>query len=239
MLNFNDIVYQLPIQVNADKIIKELETLVIPKFNPEIFDYSNLKGKSCNCSITGTATTPTDTWFKENGGPNAFLKDNDTGEILDKLYRQWTLGYPGPRRKNVHGYLDNGVNDRDLTVWPDILLNSELYRVGQEIKKYLNISAVRCRVSFIKGEKYIKPHTDPHTDWRVHINLKSGPDTCWEFSEIGSDDVIAWKQPQGSTWLIRTGTVQHAVRVPRDEERWQVYFHLWEDNLGSAYYQIT
>lgn len=240
MLDINTIVYQLPITVDSTRLLDELNTLVVPRLNLDVID--DLKNiKATSISITSRKNQPADRWYQSNYNRTmTSVKDMSTGEVLPRMYNKYTLGFPGAWRDNVEGYYDDGIGDRSLCHWPPDLADSEIYNFSRRITQYFNIDTpLRCRASFIHGYRKMTFHSDPHTPWRVHVNLKSGPGTRWLFRTVEPEETIEWIQPKDSVWLVRTGDVQHAVEVPEDEIRWQLFYHLWQRDLGPRYHQIT
>ncbi len=79
-------------------------------------------------------------------------------------------------------------------------------------------------------DKFVKPNTwneisyhyDEHTPYRIHIALKTSPDTIWRFKENGKITEI--HQPaDGIPVLIKTNSLEHSVFIPIETER----VHLW------------
>jgi len=236
MLDINSIVYQLPIEVNSTKLLNELDNLVLPYFEKDV--KHNLKNiGSAGLAITNLSTTPLASWY--NTAYNRTMSkmvDLDTNEELTKNYQKFTLGFPGNRRDNVEARYDDGTGDRDFVHWHPSLINGEIYNLKNCIADFFKIdNRLRCRASFLSGYTKIGFHADPHTPWRVHINLKSGPGTRWIFRTLNPNKTIEWIQPPNSVWLIRTGDVQHSVEVQEDETRWQLFYHIWQTNLGLNY----
>jgi len=243
MLDINSIVYKLPIEVDTTKLIDELETLVLPFFKKTNWHTAQ---QSSNISITGLPNTPLDNWFNANNGPMTVLRDGDTGELLTRDWEKYTLGFPGPWRRQVNAYYEGTTRgDKDLTTWHPSLINSEMFRLKNAIAEFFGISNnLRCRASCIPGpmpghKRIPLYHTDPHTPWRVHVTLKNGPGAKWLFRNVEQDQVIEWHQPVGSAWLVRTGNVQHAIDVGTNEIRWQLFYHIWQRDLGPNYHQIA
>jgi hypothetical protein len=240
MLDINTIVYQLPIEVDCTKLLTELDNLVLPHFDKDI--KNNLKNIVAeSIAITGHAQTPPGNWYNTRYNHTMTkMIDVNTGEMLSKNYSRFTLGFPGAWRDNLEARYDNDVSDRIFTHWHPDLIGSEMFNLKNRIAYYLKVSdQLRCRVSFIHGSKTINFHSDPHTPWRVHINLKSGPATRWFFRTLDPVETIEWAQPAGSVWLVRTGNVQHSVEVAENETRWQLFYHIWQRDLGSNYHQIA
>ena len=247
MLDINTIVYKLPIEVDNIKLLCELEALVLPFFKQKS-ENSNWRSqpKSSSISITGHPDTPLDNWFNANNGPMHIFKDSDTGEVLTKDYDNYTLGFPGPWRREVIAYYEDSVrSDRDLIAWHPSLLNSEMFRLRNAISDFFKIdNNLRCRTSFIGGPppgvtRIPMYHSDPHTPWRVHIAMKTGPKTKWFFRNAEQNKIIDWHQPTGGVYLIRTGNVQHAIDIGVNEVRWQLFYHIWQRDLGPNYHQIA
>lgn len=238
MLNINSIVYKLPIEVNSTKLLHELDNLVLPYLDKDVkHDLKNIK--LAGVAVTGLKHTPLDNWYntKYNSTMNRMV-DLDTGQFLYKNYEKFTLGFDGPWRNNVEARYDDNVSDRSFTHWHPALLDSEIFNLKTRIATYLQIpEQLRCRASFIQGYKKLNFHSDPHTPWRVHVTLKSGANTRWLFRTLDSDNIIEWTQPKNSVWLIRTGNVQHSIEVGQDDVRWQLFYHVWQSQLGSDYYQ--
>jgi hypothetical protein len=240
MLDINSIVYQLPIEVNSTKLLNELDNLVLPHVNKDI--KNNLKSiGAINVSITGLENTSPEDWYRTKYNVTmSKMTDLATGEMLSKNYSKFTLGFPGAWRNNLEAQYDNGTGDRSFVHWHPGLIDSEMYNLKNRIADHLQIDRqLRCRTSFIQGPNKINFHADPHTPWRVHVNLKSGPKTRWFFRTIDPTETIQWVQPADSVWLVRTGNVQHSVEVAKDETRWQLFYHIWERNLGPNYHQIA
>ena len=245
MLDINTIVYKLPIEVDTTKIIGELEALVLPYYMKKTLDPNWRKKPNCNISITGLPDTPLSNWFNLNNGTMSVHKDGDTGETLTKNYQKYTLGYAGPWRREVNAYYEGtNTGDKDLIAWHPRLLKSEMFRLKNAVATYLGIdNNLRCRASFSSGgtggSRIINFHSDPHTPWRVHVTLKTGPNTKWLFRDVEQNKIIEWYQPLGSVWLVRTGNIQHTVNVGDNEIRWQLFYHIWKTNLGPNYHQIA
>lgn len=240
MLDINSIVYKLPIEVDSTRILNELDTLVLPYHNRDI--KNNLKEiKAVNLSVTVPKNTPLDNWY--NTSYNQVMPkivDLDTGELLSKDYLNFNLGFPGPWRNNLEGQFSDGTRDGELVHWHPDLVGGEMFNLKNRIAEYLKVSdQMRCRASFIAGPGNIHFHSDPHTPWRVHVNLKSGPNTKWLFRNLTTNEIIEWKQPQNSVWLVRTGDIQHSVKVVAPEIRWQLFYHIRQINLGPNYHQIA
>lgn len=241
MLNINTIVYKLPIEVNSTKLLNELDNLVLPYYEKDV--RNNLKNiGAANIAITGLENTPHDMWYS-NQYCRAMTKMTDlaTGEMLSKHYSKFTLGFPGAWRNNLEAQYDNGTGDRSFVHWHPGLIDSEMYNLKNRIADHLQIDRqLRCRTSFIQGPNKINFHADPHTPWRVHVNLKSAAGgTRWFFRTLDPVEIIEWVQPPDSVWLVRTGDVQHSVEVQENETRWQLFYHIWQSNLGSNYHQIA
>lgn len=241
MLDINTIVYKLPIEVDTTRLIDELEALVLPFYDKNTEDPNWRTKPGSNISITGLIDTPLDNWFNVNNGIMREHKDGDTGETLTKNYQKYTLGYAGPWRREVNAYYKgSNKGDKDLIAWHPSLLKSEMFRLKNAIAEFLDIdSNLRCRTSFIGGRHIMSYHSDPHTPWRVHVTLKSGPNTKWLFKDVEGNQTLEWHQPVGSVWLIRTGNIQHGIDVGVDEIRWQLFYHIWKTNLGPNYHQIA
>jgi hypothetical protein len=234
MLNINNIVYQLPIEVDTVKILKELETLVLPNFKKDV---NNVYGASIGLNITNIKNTPIDNWYNTRTGNMDLLKDMDTGEELTKSYPKYTLGFPGEWRNNVEAFYSTGSSDKDFIYWHPDLIDGEIYRLNNKIAEHFDIdNNLRCRASFCRGSNKVNFHSDPHTPWRVHVNLKSNNGATWRFRSLESDETIEWIQPLDSLWLIRTGNVQHSIEVDQDDIRWQLFYHIWQSNLPSPYH---
>lgn len=229
MLDINTIVYQLPIEVNFDQLNDEIENIVIPGTGL----------KSGDCSITGASNTDHDHWFTLNRGIMTKFFDRITNEYVVRNI----IEYPGsgisyPWHDDLIAINNDGNADQDLVHWHPSLVNSEIFNLKERISDYLKInSSLRCRFSFFTEPKKIARHSDPHTPWRAHINLKSGPNTKWTFFDPDSLESVDWHQPSNTVWLMRTGNVEHAVTVPPGETRWQLFYHIWQKNLGPNYYQ--
>jgi hypothetical protein len=240
MLDINTIVYKLPIEVNSTKLLDELDNLVLPCYDKDIKNDLMSIGAT-NISVTGLSNTPLDNWYStEYNRAMSKMVDLDTNEELTKNYANFTLGFDGAWRNNLEARYDNNVSDRDFTHWHPNLIGSEIFNLKNRIAKHLQISdQLRCRASFIYGYRKMNFHADPHTPWRVHVNLKSGPGTRWFFRTLDPMKTIEWVQPPDSVWLVRTGNVQHSVEIQKDETRWQLFYHIWQSNLGPNYHQIA
>ncbi len=235
-LDINTIAYKLPIDIDADKIRKEIDHFLT---NERTELQGNIKNFAVSYSITNAKDISMNEWFDRNNSvmPN-FIDEN--GEKVTKHYDQYTLGFPGEWKDNVTAYFADGTCDKDLIHWRSDMIDSEIYRLTKRIEKFFNLDYnIRCRSSFFYGPRILNKHSDPHTPWRVHVTLKSGPETRWEFIDIDTKETITWKQPPDSVWLIRTGNVQHRVIVPENESRVQLFYHLWNKNIGQQYHQIT
>jgi hypothetical protein len=242
MLNINNIAYQLPIEVDSTKLLNELDNLVLPHFNKDVKDINALvNSKGANISITSLETTPLDKWYTSGyNRPMTRMKDTTNGEELTKHYQKFTLGFPGQWRDNLEAMYDDGTGDRDFVHWHPSLIDSEIYNLKNRIADFFKINnRLRCRASFLPGYTKMGFHADPHTPWRVHINLQSGPGTRWIFRTLDPKETVEWVQPKDSVWLIRTGDVQHSVEVAEGEVRWQLFYHIWQSNLGPNYHQIA
>jgi len=242
MLDINTIAYRLPIEVDSARILNEIDNLVLPHSDSYIRNKNHLlKSNGAGISITGLQSFPPENWYRSLYHPiMSVLKDNTTGEHIDKKYGTFTLGFPGAWRDNLEASYDNGIRDKDLIHWHPSLINSEIYNLKNRIADFLKISnQLRCRLSFSTKNTKLGFHSDPHTPWRVHVNLKSGPNTYWKFRTLDPIEIIKWKQPTESVWLIRTGNVQHAVEVGDGEIRQQLFYHIWERDLGLNYHQIV
>lgn len=236
MINLDSIVYKLPIDVDVDKLNDEaLKIINCCKKARTI----NKRASAVNIAVTGNKNTPLYNWYDHNIGDMNSIKDAITGEELTKDFENYTIGFPGPFRE-VHSYYANGNNDRELTHWHPDMVNSEMFRLKDQIASYFNISnTLRCRLSLLYGHYWIGKHADPHTPWRVHINLKAGLGCRWKFHDIENNESIEWYQPTGSVWLVRTGNIQHEVTVPVGSNRLQLFYHIWERDLGPNYHQIA
>lgn len=243
MLDISTIAYQLPIEVDCTKLLNEIDNLVLPYYDKDI--KNNLAStKGVNISITGTASNSLDNWYNSAyNRPMTTLRDRDTGEEFVKTlqnFKKFTLGFPGGWRNNMESLYDDGVSDEDLIHWHPTLIGSEIYNLKNRIADFLKIdNQLRCRASFLHSGTQMNFHTDPHTPWRVHVNLKSGDKTSWLFRTVNPTEIIEWVQPKNSVWLIRTGDVQHSVRVAEGETRWQLFYHIRQTNLGPNYHQIA
>jgi len=240
MLNISNIAYQLPIEVDSTKILDELDNLVLPHFNKDI--KNNLEQlKSANISLTGLKSFPHDQWYNSSYNRTmSIMRDRFTGEEVTKYYSKFTLGYPGGWRDNLEALYEDGIGDRDFIHWHPTMIGSEIYNLKNRIADFFKIdNQLRCRISFMTDYDHMTFHADPHTPWRVHVNLKSGPGSRWVFRTLDPEETIEWHQPKNSVWLIRTGDVQHCVKVPKDETRWQLFYHIWQTNLGPNYHQIA
>ena len=197
MLNIDTIVYQLPIEIDIDKILAE-STHLISKCR-----YASklpAQDAAVSISVTGSEKTPLDHWYDYNTGAMGVSKDHITGEQVTKDWENYTLGFPGAYRE-IDSYYKNGMPDRDLIQWHPDIVDSEMFRFKDRIASFFNIdNNLRCRLSFINGKWNIAKHSDPHTPWRVHVNLKSGPGTYWKFHDIETNETITWHQPAGSVW---------------------------------------
>jgi hypothetical protein len=236
MLDIGNIAYQLPIQIDFNKALAETTAILNAYKKPNrLLEPDSAIG----ISVTGTAKTPLDHWYDYNAGAMGVSKDRITGEQVTKDWARYTLGFPGAYRE-IDSYYKNGTPDHDLIQWHPDMVNSEMYSFKDRIASFFNIdNNLRCRLSFINGHWNIPKHSDPHTPWRVHVNLKSGPNCHWRFHDIETKESITWQQPTGSVWLIRTGNIQHEVVVPAGESRWQLFYHIWERNLGPNYHQMA
>ena len=232
MLDLNTIVFKLPIEVDTAKILAELQTRVLPNFNKDVANKLGEIGKA-GLSITNLRDAPIDKWYNTSNGTMDLLKDMDTGEELSKMYR---VGIPDRWRNNIEAFYSDGSGDRDFKYWHPDLIDGEMHSLSKRIAEYFNIdNNLRCRASFIDGNNDLAFHSDPHTPWRVHVNLKSNNGATWRFRSLESDETIEWIQPLDSIWLIRTGNVQHSVEVNRYDIRWQLFYHIWQSNLPSPY----
>lgn len=232
VLDINNIAYPLPIEVNVDKLLNEVETLIIPKMG-------KLSVPGDSCSITGNQNTPLDQWFRSNRGAMTKVIDPKFGVELDRKFSKFQLGFLGGWRDDLQAYYEDGTADRSLVKWHPDLVNSEILALNDRVAKFLKISSVmRCRLSLIQGPYSLPKHADPHTPWRVHVNLKSGPGTHWTFYDVANNQRLDWCQPTGSVWLMRTGDIQHSVTVGPGDVRWQLFYHIWQKNLGPDYYQF-
>lgn len=240
MLDINSIVYKLPIEVDSTKLLNELDNLVLPYYDKDVKNDLKSLG-AANVSITNLETTAHDSWYKSQyNRPMTKMRDINTNEALSKNYQEFTLGFPGNWRNDVEGLYDNGVSDRSFTHWHPNLAGSELFNLKNRIANFLQINdQIRCRASFMHGYKKINFHADPHTPWRVHVNLKPDSGTRWFFRTLNPSKTIQWVQPTESVWLIRTGDVQHSVEVQENETRWQLFYHIWQSDLGPNYHQIA
>lgn len=238
MLDISDIVYQLPIPVDADLLRQEFKKFVLRQRRDLLPPRKNFIK---TFAITGLEPAPGDLWYAEEAGTMESLRDPATNEEIPRLTRMHTLGYPGPRRDNLMAYYSDGVADKDLVHWHTDLIDTEMYRLGLRIKKYLDIDYdLRCRLSFAQGSVEIPRHLDPHTPWRAHVTLDSGPESHWTFyDEVGSTDSIKWQEPKDTVWLVRTGDVQHSVSVPAGECRLQLFYHIWHRKLTSEGKSVT
>jgi hypothetical protein len=233
MLDINTIVYRLPIEINFDKINAEIVTIV----NKCSYAFPNTSAIAI--SVTSSKKTSLDQWYNYNTGAMHISKDRVTGEQVTKNWNKYTLGFPGPYRE-IDSYYRDGTADRELIQWHPDMVNSEMFYFKDRIAEFFNIdNNLRCRLSHIRGQYSIGRHCDPHTPWRVHVNLKTGPRTHWKFHDIETNKSIEWYQPTGSVWLVRTGNVQHEVNVPAGETRLQLFYHIWQRDLGPNYHQIA
>jgi len=238
MLDITNIVYQLPIEVDTAKILKELETMVLPNFNKDVVNNLDEIGK-IGLNITNLRNTPNNRWYNApvDTAHMDFLKDMETDEIIPKLYTTYTTGYPGIQRNNIEAFYKDGSSDRDFIYWHPDLIDGEMYRLSKRIAEHFDIdNNLRCRASFMNGNNKLSFHSDPHTPWRVHINLKSKQGATWIFRTLECDKTVKWIQPKESVWLIRTGNVQHSVKVYGDDIRWQLFYHIWQSKLPAPYY---
>lgn len=237
MLDIKTIAYKLPIEVDSTKLLHELDNLVLPYFDKDI--KNNLKNiKAAAIAITGLEHTSLDNWYNTKyNSPMPKLVDLDTGQTLSRNFQTFPLGFAGNWRNNLEARYNDNTSDRSLTHWHPALVGSEMFNLKTRIASYLQIpDQLRCRCSFMQGYN-ASFHADPHTPWRVHVALKSGANTRWLFRTLNSDNIIEWVQPTDSVWLIRTGDVQHSVEVGQDDVRWQLFYHVWQSQLGPRYYQ--
>lgn len=229
MLDIDNIAYRLPIAVDAEKILNEVETFILPG-KEKLYN-------SCT-SITNTTSTDHDSWFHCNPGAMTKMYDPHAKAEVTKHYSKYQLGFPGPWRDDLIASYDNGTTDKEMIYWHPALIGSEIYNLGQRIENFFSLPyKMRCRLSFLKGPTGLNKHADPHTPWRVHVNLKSGPNTRWVFYDVDAGQELEWHQPSNSVWLIRTGNIQHGVRIGNEEIRWQLFYHIWNKNLGPNYHQ--
>jgi hypothetical protein len=236
MLNIDTIAYQLPIEIDLDKIQTEFDLVMRKSLQ---FNKLPVQNSGLSVSVTGTTHTPLEHWYNYNFGAMGVSKDRLTGERVTKDWERYTLGFPGKYRE-IDSYYQNGTLDRDLIHWHPDMIDSEMFHFKNRNAKFFNIdNNIRCRLSVLNGFWNIPKHSDPHTPWRVHVNLKSGPNSYWKFHNIETNESITWQQPTGSVWLVRTGNIQHEVVVPAGESRWQLFYHIWERNLGPNYHQIA
>ena len=231
MLDINTVVYQLPIEIDSSKIIDKIESVIMPKIGEGASD----------CSVTGTDDTNLDRWFSLNRGILSRVYDPATKSLIPRDFVKYpNIGIPMPWRDDFIAINADGNADQELVKWHPSMINGEIFNLKERIAEYLKIDPVlRCRCSFFKGPRSIPRHSDPHTPWRAHVNLKSGPGTEWIFFDEGSDEPVHWHQPSGTVWLMRTGNVEHAVNVPPGETRWQLFYHIWQKDLGPNYYRYT
>jgi len=229
MLDISTVVYQLPIEVDSNKIINEIDSLIMPKIGKNAGD----------CAVTGTDSTDLDQWFLSNRGILDKVYDPNTKRLVLRDFVKYpNTGLSVPWQDDFVAINGDGNADQDLTKWHPSMVNSEMFNLKDRIANYLKIdTALRCRCSFLNGPRTIPRHSDPHTPWRAHINLKSGPGTEWIFFDEGSEEPVRWRQPGGTVWLMRTGNVEHSVHVPPGEIRWQLFYHIWQKDLGPNYYQ--
>lgn len=229
MLDIKTVVYQLPIEVNVDRLINEIENIVIPGTGLTNGD----------CSITGTDKTDVNHWFTLNRGIMTKMFDPVSGKsILRDFVKYPGTGIPMPWRDDMVAVNSDGSADQDLVHWHPSMISGEIFNLKERIAAYLKIdSSLRCRFSFFNKPKKISRHSDPHTPWRAHINLKSGPGSRWTFFDPDSNESVDWHQPIGTVWLMRTGNIEHAVTVPPGETRWQLFYHIWQKDLGPNYYR--
>ena len=227
MPDINTIAYQLPIEFDRKKLIDEFEATLNPSAS-----------KAMGFAITNKSGTDLTSWFNTRSGTMPTTKDLNAGEFVEKNFKKYTLGFPGPWRNDLESYFEDGTSDREMTEWHPTLVNSEMHQLSKRIGEFFNLgTSLRCRASILHGPKELYFHSDPHTPWRVHINLKTGPGTKWLFKD--ETGMLEWHQPSEGIWLVRTGNIMHNVRVPAGEERWQLYYHIWRANLGSDYHQIA
>jgi hypothetical protein len=191
-------------------------------------------------NITVLPNTPAADWFTSMGGgfalghPMAELRDADTGEVISRDWVGFT-SRPSDSPREIRAHFPNSpLGDHDITAWHPTLVRSEMHRLRDRIAHHLGIdAAMRCRASIMHGPHCIRPHRDPHTPWRVHVALGDCPRTRWWFHDRDGDR-IQWHQPPG-VWMIRTGDIQHSVTVAEQEQRWQLWYHVTQDDLGPAY----
>jgi len=237
MIDINTVVYQLPIEVDVAQLYKEASIIFQTSLRSQL-----QKSESAGFSISVTGKPPDERlhrWYDHANGDMKITKDAVTGELLTKDFAKYTTGFPGPFRE-VNSYYENGTSDRDLTQWHPTMIDSEMFQLKERIASYFNIpSDLRCRISRIYGKFSIGKHADPHTPWRVHVNLKTGPKSHWKFYDVENNESVEWFQPTGSVWLVRTGNVQHEVVVPLGETRIQCFYHIWQRDLGPNYHQIA
>lgn len=225
MPDIRTIAYKLPIEFDRNKLYYELENIV----------QKNAKGSSA--AITNKKGTDESNWFNTRSGLMHVTKVLDTGEQVSKDFKRWTLGFPGEWKDNLESYFPDGTGDREMIEWHPLLAKSEMRSLGQRISDYFNLNThLRCRASFLQGPKELFFHSDPHTPWRVHVNFKSGEGVKWVFKD--DTGIVEWEQPSDEVWLIRTGNIMHNVKVPANQERWQLFYHIWKTNLDSKDYQI-
>lgn len=114
----------------------------------------------------------------------------------------------------------DGVLDRDIVHWPDILQDSYMKEIGDQLSKLVGIPEYRVRGSIMKPyvDFLYNKHIDYHTPYRIHIALLTDPENFWFL-----DDVKIHQPADGVPVIIDTGKVAHSFCVPKDKLR----IHFW------------
>lgn len=167
-------------------------------------------------------TTEIDKFVKPNNFQDYGITTSE--KMLDNYdFRKYT-GVSSPDKNGIRR-LKTGEYDWDIVYWPKILENSYMRELSDKFSDLIKINKPRCRMSRLFGSETwneISYHYDEHTPYRIHIALKTNPNTIWRFRE--NEKITEIHQPaDGIPVLIKTNSVEHSVFIPVGTER----MHLW------------
>ena len=178
-------------------------------------------------------------------GDNARLRiDQITNERVvqhDNKFREKVDAYfidPSVDERQSESVLRNHIicKESDLTNYHHSLPeDSEIRKIDRAIGRYFNIPCnFRVRLSKLHNidHKTFKPHTDPHTPWRVHICLKGDHSSKWHFRNSQTGKKTQFIQAKNRVYLVRTNTVQHWVSC--NDWRKHIFWHIYHNDLVGA-----
>ncbi len=176
-------------------------TVDVNRIRNEVFTYINPTGKDygLTCTLEDVANESFD--FKKHSG----IRPTSDNKYL----------------------LRDGYIETDVIHWPKILQGTYIEELGKTFAKYLELSPPRCRLSYFNNKPHdfdIDFHYDNHTPYRVHVVLESSPGCIWKYRWSPDHPSHSLHHPvMEQPVLINTGSMQHAVHVPKNHRR----LHLW------------